>query len=143
MKMSTRGRYALRAMMEIVQCEKDGPVSLKNISKTQDISKKYLGKLFNELKKSRLLISVRGPKGGYLLGKKAEKITIGDIILAVEGPIIQVPCVENSTGRNCTRLEKCVCHLYWETLEKHITDFLDSETLLDLHNKTRKHNIAS
>ena len=141
--MSTRGRYALRAMMEIVQYEKNRPVSLKNISNTQDISKKYLGKLFNKLKKSRLLISVRGPKGGYLLGRNPENISIGDIIRSVEGPITTAPCVESSTNRNCRRLKKCTCHIYWENLEKHIMDFLDSETLQDLYNKTKKHNIAS
>ncbi len=130
--MTTRGRYALRAMLETAQCEKDGPVSLKHISDTQDISKKYLGKLFDRLKNAGLVISIRGPKGGYLLGKEPDSISIGAIIRAAEGPITTVRCVEKSTNKRCSRLKKCVCHLYWEKLEKHISDFLDSSSLLDL-----------
>lgn len=135
MRISTRGRYALRAMMVVAELGKDGPVSLKRISKDQDISQKYLGKLFTELKKAGLLRSIRGPKGGYNLSKCPEKMTVGDIIRSVEGPVTTVPCVESSTSRSCSRIKKCVCHFYWESLETHITDFLDRTTLSDLCNK--------
>lgn len=132
MRISTRGRYALRAMLEVTRHEKNSPVSLKYISEKQDISKKYLGRLFSELKKSGLLTSERGRSGGYMLGTSPAEIKIGDIIRAVEGPITTVRCVESSTNRRCSRLDKCTCHIYWERLENHIASFLDSITLLEL-----------
>lgn len=132
----------MRAMLETAQCEKDGPVSLKHISDTQDISKKYLSKLFNRLKNAGLVISIRGPKGGYLLSREPDKIPIGAIIRAVEGPIATVRCVMNSTHERCSRIKKCVCHLYWERLEEHITNFLDSSTLFDLCEEARNREIA-
>jgi Rrf2 family protein len=135
--MSTRGRYALRAMFEITICEEKGPVSLNHISKTQNISRSYLGQLFIRLQKAGLIRSIRGPKGGYLLSKNPGNIPIGDIIRAAEGSIAPVRCVEDSAYKYCKRVEKCVCHLYWEKLDKHITDFLNSATLLDLCEEAR------
>ncbi|MCK4307902.1 Rrf2 family transcriptional regulator [candidate division WOR-3 bacterium] len=129
MQMSTRGRYALRAMFEIAMQGKVGPISLKHISKAQNISKGYIEQLFIKLRKVGLITTVRGPTGGYLLGKEPKNITIGDIIRAVESTVAPVCCVINEC---CDKTEKCVCHLYWEELGKHINDFLDSRTLSDI-----------
>ena len=129
MRMSTRGRYALRAMFEITMHDKGVPVSLKHISAAQNISKGYIEQLFIKLRKVGLITTVRGPTGGYLLGKEPKNIAIGDIIRAVESTVAPVCCV---IDKCCTKTEECVCHLYWEKLGKKINDFLDSRTLFDL-----------
>ncbi len=95
MKLSTRGRYALRAMIDLaqIQCNNSKPISLRDISVRQEISLQYLEQLFNKLKKANLVKSTRGAGGGYLLAREAEKINAGEIISAVEGPIVLVDCI--------------------------------------------------
>ena len=93
MKLSTRGRYGLRAMLDIAINQGDGPTTLPSISERQGISVGYLEQLMVPLKKEGLIRSVRGAQGGYLLAREPEKITVGDIIRALEGPIAPVACV--------------------------------------------------
>ncbi|MBU4362714.1 Rrf2 family transcriptional regulator, partial [bacterium] len=115
MKLSTRGRYALRAMIDLAQNQYNNlkPISLRDISLRQEISLQYLEQLFNKLKKADLVKSTRGAGGGYLLAKEAEKINAGDIIRAVEGPIVLVDCIlagkkiDKNSPKKCKKIEDC------------------------------------
>jgi Rrf2 family protein len=142
MQMSTRGRYALRAMFELAMHEGCGPVSLGHISSAQGIPGKYLEQLFGMLRKAGLIKAMRGPAGGYLLSRDAKSISIGDVIRVAEGVIAPVYCVDGDAEERCEREEKCICHLYWERLERHIGGFLDSSTLFDLCEESRGRELA-
>ena len=140
MKLSTRGRYALRAMIDLaqIQCNNSEPISLRGISLRQDISLQYLEQLFNKLKKANLVKSIRGAGGGYLLAKEAGEISTGDIIRAVEGPIVLVDCI--STGkktnknspRKCKKIEDCAIKVLLEEVAMKINQTLDATSLKDL-----------
>lgn len=140
MKLSTRGRYALRAMIELasLQGNKSNPISLREISIQQDISLTYLEQLFNKLKKAHLVKSVRGVEGGYLLALNPDQISVADIIRAVEGPILIVDCVMKHTqntgkvGERCARLNNCITKSLWEELTVAINQILENKTLKDL-----------
>lgn len=132
MRMSTRGRYALRAMLELAMCVDKEPLSLNHLSKVQDISIRYLEQLFIKLRQGGLITSVRGVNGGYVLSKDPKKITIGDIIRIVEDTVAPAPCVDERNDGDYNRKENCICHLYWKRLEEQIANFLDSSTLFDL-----------
>jgi Rrf2 family protein len=129
-------------MFELAMHERRRPVSLGRISEAQCIPAKYLEQLFIKLRRAGLIMTVMGPVGGYLLSKDPENITIGDILRVAEGVIAPVYCVDEDAGEHCEREEKCVCHLYWERLEKNIAEFLDSSTLLDLCEEARSRKLA-
>lgn len=131
MKISTRGRYALRFMIDLANNCKDGYVSLKDICERQDISIKYLEQITALLNKSSLLQSVRGPQGGYKLAKPASEYTIAQILRATEGTIAPVTCLENEVNL-CKRKASCPTLKFWQGLDKVINDYLDKTTLSDL-----------
>ena len=108
MKLTTRGEYGLRAILDLALREGEGPVSLKSIAERQDISDHYLEQLFSSLRKAGLVKSVRGAQGGYLLGKPAEEITVGDVIRVLDGPIAPVECVSEVDPEDCRRAKTCV-----------------------------------
>jgi len=140
MKLSTRGRYALRAMIDLTQNQYNNlkPISLRDISKRQEISRQYLEQLFNKLKKADLVKSTRGAGGGYLLAKEANKINAGDIIRAVEGPIVLVDCIltgrkiKKSTQKKCNKVEDCAIRVLLELITQKINQTLDTASLQDL-----------
>lgn len=132
MRLSTRGRYATRAMYDLARHRQNGPVSLRTISASQEISEKYLEQLFLKLRRKGLIRSVRGPGGGYLLGKEARKITVGEILRAVEGPLMPVFCVDDPPNKRCKRAKDCLMRKFWEDLGRRILECLDSQTLEDL-----------
>lgn len=132
MRLSTRGRYAARAMYDLALHRENWPVSLRTISARQEISEKYLEQLFLKLRRKGLIRSVRGPGGGYLLGKDAGKITVGEILRAVEGPLMPVFCVDDPPGKRCHRAEDCRMREFWQDLGRRILECLDSQTLEDL-----------
>lgn len=140
MKLSTRGRYALRAMIDLAQNQYNNlkPISLRDISKRQEISRQYLEQLFNKLKKADLVKSTRGAGGGYLLAKEAEKINAGDIIRAVEGPIALVDCIltgrkiKKGTQKRCNKVEDCAIRVLLELITQKINQTLDTASLQDL-----------
>jgi Rrf2 family protein len=146
MKLSTRGRYALRAMIDLaqIQCNNSKPISLRNISIRQEISLQYLEQLFNKLKKANLVKSTRGASGGYLLAKEAEKINAGDIIRAVEGPIILIDHIltdqknKKNTSKKCKKIEDCAIKVLLEELAMKINQMLDATSLKDLCIITQK-----
>jgi len=128
MKLSTKGRYAVTAMMDLALHDNEGPVTLSDISSCQGISLSYLEQLFSLLKKSNLVQGVRGPGGGYRLGKPPNKISIANIILAVDETLDNTKCKGNL---DCNRGERCLTHHLWEELSKQLLAFLDSITLAE------------
>jgi len=137
MQISTKGRYALRAMIDLGLHVDQGPVLRKDIAERQEISFEYIGQLFVELRKAGLIESVKGPGGGYVLAQDADRIRTGDIIRAVEGPIAVVHCVGPNSGNACHRMDDCVAYLLWKRLSKTIEEVLDSVTLKDLCDQAR------
>jgi len=131
MKISTRGRYALRFMIDLAQHNNNEYIALKDISKRQDISIKYLEQITSLLSKFGLLLSVRGPQGGYKLSKTPEEYTVGEILQITEGNLAPVACLELDKN-TCPRKSYCHTLPLWEELSKVINDFLNSKTLQDL-----------
>jgi Rrf2 family protein len=130
MKLSTRSRYGTRMMVDVAQHCKKGPVRIRDISKRQDISVKYLEQLIIPLKKAEFIKSVRGPKGGYLLAKPPEEITIGEIVRTLEGEISLTRCIDNPEA--CDRVGICPIRDMWEAATRAIFKVLDAVTLAKL-----------
>lgn len=131
MKISTKGRYALRMMIDLAQNQGDGYVSLKDIANRQEISKKYLEQIVAILNKPDVLRTNRGYQGGYRLAKSANEYTVGDILRLTEGGLAPVSCLDNSPIL-CDRAEDCVTLPIWKGLYKVISEYLDSITLQDI-----------
>ena len=141
MKISTRGRYALRFMIDLAQHDSNEYIALKDISRRQDISIKYLEQITSLLSKFGLLQSIRGPQGGYRLAKSPEDYTIGEILRITEGDLSPVACLAQ-TAPKCPRSSQCPTIGLWEGLNNVINKYLDSKTLQDLVNdQTAKENI--
>ena len=141
MKLSTKGRYGLKAMFELSINQNAGPIPLKYIAKRQNISEQYLEQIFSALKKSGLVTSVRGAQGGYLLAKEAKDITVGDILIVLEGPISISECIIDEDI--CENSGICVTKVVWERLKKGIEDVINSITLQDMiddYNKNKHIN---
>ena len=134
MKISTKGRYALRMMIDLTQNQGDGYVSLKDIANRQEISKKYLEQIVAILNKPDILRTNRGYQGGYRLAKNANEYTVGDILRLTEGGIAPVSCLENSPIM-CDRADECVTLPVWKGLYKVISEYVDSITLQDIVDK--------
>lgn len=133
MRLTSKGRYAVSAMVDLNKQQSDGPVTLAAISERQFISLSYLEQLFRRLRESGLVKSVRGPGGGYLLARSPEEITIADIIRAVNEPVRTTMC-ENGV-RGCHRGNRCDTHQLWESLGLHIYRFLDAVNLQQVCDK--------
>ena len=131
MRLTTKGRFAVTAMIDLALREHQGPVALAAISQRQQISLSYLEQLFGELRRHELVESTRGPGGGYSLGRKAEEITVADIIVAVDEPIDATGCggKENCMGDDQGR---CMTHDLWASLNAKMIEYLDSITLRKL-----------
>lgn len=134
MKISTKGRYALRMMIDLAQNQGDGYVSLKDIANRQEISKKYLEQIVAILNKPDVLRTNRGYQGGYRLAKNANEYTVGDILRLTEGGLAPVSCLDNSPIL-CDRAEDCITLPIWKGLYNVISEYLDSITLQDIVDK--------
>ncbi len=132
MKLTTKGRYAVMAMADIAVNQKLKPVSLKDISLRQNISLSYLEQLFSKLKNRKLVKSVRGPLGGYVLEKTPKDIKISNIIFAVDEEVKTLNCNRDSKKSCQGKSARCITHHLWVDLEQHINDFFDSTNLGDL-----------
>lgn len=132
MRLTTKGRYAVRAMVDLALRKTQVPVAIKSISKKENISQHYLEQLFIRLKKAGLVRSVRGPTGGYVLNKPPNEITIGDILRVVESSVTPSYCTDGDQTKDCCGQEKCVVKSLWQRLEEVVRDFLDSNTLEDI-----------
>lgn len=130
MKISTKGRYALRLMLDIALDESEGPVRLKEIASRQGISDKYLEQIISILNKAGYVKSVRGPMGGYHLVRKLEEYTVGEILALTEGSLSPVECAGDYGS--CERQEKCASQILWKKLNDAIYQVVDSVTLKDL-----------
>lgn len=129
MRLSTKGRYAVTAMLDLTLNGTDGPVTLAEISETQGISLSYLEQLFAALRSKQLVKGVRGPGGGYYLGREAADISIADIICAVDEWVEFTRCGGN---RDCQDGKRCLTHNLWDDLSNEIFSFLQSITLAEL-----------
>ncbi|HKK14181.1 MAG TPA: Rrf2 family transcriptional regulator [Gammaproteobacteria bacterium] len=128
MRLSTKGRYAVTAMMDLAINDKKGPVTLSDISQCQGISLSYLEQLFAKLRRSGLVEGVRGPGGGYRLAVPPERVSVAQIITAVDEKVDTTLCA----GReNCQEGERCLTHELWDSLSRQIFEFLDSITLAE------------
>jgi Rrf2 family cysteine metabolism transcriptional repressor len=136
---STKGRYGVRAMFVLAQLFGQGPIPLKQIAELQSLSEAYLEQLMGELRKAGLVKSVRGAQGGYLLAREPKKITIGDIIQVLEGPIAPADCVLGDE-ESCSQAEKCVTHIIWARIRDSLTKELDSISLFDMLQAAKKIN---
>ncbi len=137
MKLSTKGKYGVKALFELAMHEGAGPMSLKTIAERQGLSEHYLEQLAAPLRKAGLINSIRGAQGGYVLSRPANEITVGDIIRVLEGPIGYTDCaVEGEPGPDCAA--SCVVHGVWERVTREIVKVIDSITLADLVEQAEK-----
>jgi Rrf2 family protein len=132
MKLSTRSRYGTRILVDLARHHDQGPVQIGEISKRQDLSVKYLEQLIRPLKQAHLVTSVRGPKGGHVLAKNPEDITLGQIVRLFEGQSELVACI--SHPEKCSMAEDCQVRLAWQDATRALYEKLDSTTIADLVN---------
>ena len=133
LKLTTKGRYGLRAMIELAGSGDEGPMLMGDIAERQGFSRKYLHALLTSLKEAGLVRSVRGSRGGYLLAKSADEIRISDVFEALEGPLAIVDCLGNS--EHCERTDECLARGMWSELNDVMAGYLETTTLADLTEK--------
>lgn len=136
MRLSTKGRYGVRAMFDLAVHESAGPVSVKSISGRQGISINYLEQIFNQLGRAGLIQSTRGPGGGFMLTRDPGDIKVLDIITALKEPIAPVACVDDKDPDQCERIDTCVTRLLWKKLGERIREVLENTSLEDLLKET-------
>ena len=129
MKLTTKGRFAVTAMLDLAMRQNRGPVTLAAISERQHISLSYLEQLFGKLRRAKLVSSVRGPGGGYNLAQSPQQVTVADIVTAVDEPLDATQC---GGKENCHEEKRCMTHDLWATLNEKMYDYLSSVTLADL-----------
>lgn len=136
MKITTRGRYAVMALVSLAASSRGNPVSLKDIARREEIPEPYLQQLFSRLRKRNLVKSIRGPGGGFLLARHPSRITIGEIIRTAEGRERDFNIGCRRSGRKCGRIERCKTQGMWDALESRMEEFLDSMSIEDLFRET-------
>jgi len=130
MRLSTKSRYGTRAVLDIALHAQKGPVNLSDISERQEISRKYLGQIISQLLTAGILESIRGPQGGYVLGRKPKEIRLGDIIRTLDGSLAPVRCVDKPDL--CNRTAKCVTREVWTKAKESMESLFDQTTVADL-----------
>ncbi len=131
MRLSTKGQYAVRAMVSLARHPGDAPVALKDISKMEGISLSYLEQLFVKLRKGEIVRSVRGPGGGYVLARPSADISVGEVITVVEEPLNPVACLDKDSN-GCERSVTCSTQGVWKGLAQKIAEFLNSISIEDI-----------
>lgn len=129
MKLSTKGRYGVKAMVDLAINYGNEPVSIKSISERQNVSEYYLEQLFSPLRKANLIRSIRGAQGGYVLNRPPEEITVSDIMEVLEGPVEISDCIDESS---CSNIDCCATRLLWVRIKGSIDSVLKSTTLSDM-----------
>ena len=142
MKFSTKARYGLRAMIELALHQDQGPVPVKIIAENQEISEAYLEQIMSTLTRRGLTKSIRGIRGGYLLARNPSRIKVGDIIKALEGPVVPVDCVNREDPLECTRYDKCVSRIIWEQVRDAVEEIFGTVSLEDLKAKLMQKDIS-
>lgn len=142
MRLTTKGRFAVTAMIDLALREGKGPVTLSGISQRQEISLSYLEQLFGKLRRHEIVESVRGPGGGYMLARRAEDVTVADIIIAVDEPLDATQCggKGNCHGADHENGIHCMTHDLWTTLNAKMVEYLDSVSLKDLVDQQKHKN---
>ncbi|MCR5375048.1 MAG: Rrf2 family transcriptional regulator [Lachnospiraceae bacterium] len=140
MKLSTKGRYGLRAFVDIAIYSEEEPVSLAEVAKRQDISISYLEQLMTKLKKANLVEAVRGASGGYVLSRKPEDISVGDVLRALEGDLSPVECAteEESCEHSCGAVGHCTTRLVWKKINDSVNDTINNIFISELIADSRK-----
>lgn len=140
MRLTTKGRFAVTAMIDLALRQGKGPVTLSGISQRQAISLSYLEQLFGKLRRHEIVESIRGPGGGYSLARRADKVTVADIIIAVDEPLDATQCggKDNCHGADAATGARCMTHELWATLNEKMVDYLDSVTLQDLVDQQKR-----
>jgi Rrf2 family protein len=133
---STKSRYGLRTLIDLASRGQSGPVSLKELSKDQAISKKYLENIFRMLMQGGMIRSVRGARGGYQLAIDPAQVTLLEILNTIDGPVALLECIRNSAV--CNKIKECPTRNLWKDLENHITSFLKQRTLKELIDQYQK-----
>jgi Rrf2 family cysteine metabolism transcriptional repressor len=136
MKLSTRTRYAMRAIMQLADNFGKGPLQTRVIAQQQDISVKYLEQLMAALKSAGLVTSQRGAKGGYVLASRPDKIKLSDVFDVFEGPVVTVECVSNENY--CTKAADCIARQVWCEVQQTVKNVLQSITLQDALDRAKK-----
>lgn len=137
MKISTKGRYALRLMLDLAYNHTGSFIPIKNISQRQDISDKYLEQIITQLSRAGLVKSARGAQGGYMLAKEPQEYTVGEILRLLEGNLAPVACVDD-TKDACTRADECVAMEVWREIKDAVNKVVDNITLADLVEQQRQ-----
>ena len=138
MKLTSKGRYAVMALVDLARFDNINPVSLRDISLRQGISLDYLEQIFSKLKKNEIVKSIRGTQGGYVLNKNPNDIKLTNIFYAVDEKIKTVQCKKESK-RGCNgKATKCITHNVWDELEVHINTFFENKSLKDLLNNNKE-----
>lgn len=138
LKISTKGRYALRFLVDLAEHHDEGFVALKDIADRQHISKKYLEQIIAILNQTDFLLSNRGAQGGYKLAKTPDHYSVGNILRCTEGSLASVACLESKVN-TCERKDSCATLYIWEGLDKVIDEYLDSISLQDIIDHSHKH----
>ncbi len=142
MRLSTQSRYGVRAIFDIAYHSEGLETQVKDISRRQGISQRYLEQIFQKLKRAGVVRSKRGPSGGYFLGKKPEDITIREIVQITEGSINPVRCIdEGGSSQSCERSGECVTQIVWNEAGKRLREYFDSVTVRDLCNLAKEMGI--
>ena len=131
MKLSTKGRYGVKAMVDLAINYGEAPVSIKTISKRQNISEYYLEQLFSPLRKAKLIKSIRGAQGGYVLNNEPKDIKVSDIMYVLEGPIEIADCIEDA---KCNNVDCCATRILWRKIKDSIDSVMEGITLEDIVN---------
>ena len=137
MKLSTKGRYGLRAIVDLAENSEDGPVSIQSIAKRQDLSDKYLEQLLGKLKKAGLVKSIRGTQGGYQIEGDMADISVGDILRALEGDLTLVDCAGFEKETTCKAAKFCVTKYVWKKIDDSLEDTVNHITLKELVEQSR------
>ncbi len=137
MILGTKARYAVMAMVEMSGREREHPVRLADLAKSQEITAPYLEQIFRKLKLGGLVVSVRGPGGGYVLSRGAEKIYVSEIVEAVDESLKMTRCDSHKTSGCMSNKSRCLTHDLWEGLGKHIHDYLAAISLSDVRSKKK------
>ena len=135
MRISTKGRYALRMLVDLAEHRDNGFTALKDIAKRQNVSKKYLEQIVPVFNKSDILQTNRGFQGGYRLAVAPDKCTVGEVIRLTEGTLSPLACIDDDDEIRCDRSGDCATLFVWQGLKKVVTDYLDSITLQDIIDK--------
>lgn len=132
MKISTKGRYGLRAFIDLAEHGCDQPVSIGSIAARQDISERYLEQLMAKLKKAQLVKSIRGAGGGYVLARDASQVSVGDVLRALEGSLEAVTCAAFHPEEACTVQDRCVTKYVWQKVNESVAHTVDSIKISEL-----------